>query len=98
MLLFFLYSAVALLVLHLLRNAFRPGFVDIPGPLVARFSDLWRVYKVWQWSFKEELPALHKAHGTSLLRIGPNLLSCSDPAAVNLIYGFQSRFQRVGCG
>lgn len=83
-----------LLLVHLLRTALHPGVASIPGPFVAKFTDLWRLYKLWQWTFKQDLPALHDKYNSPLLRIGPKLLSCSDPRAVDLIYGFHSDFKK----
>jgi hypothetical protein len=73
----------------------QPGLVSIPGPFVAKFTDLWRLYKVWQWRFKEDLPALHEAYNSSVIRVGPRMVSCSDPRAVELLYGFHTDFKKV---
>ncbi|CEJ61145.1 Putative VrtE [Penicillium brasilianum] len=85
---------LAFLSFHLLINFFQPGLVDVPGPFAAKFTDLWRLYKVWQWRFKEDLPGLHAAHHSTLIRIGPRMVSCSDPRAVELIYGFHTEFKK----
>ncbi|WPH03602.1 cytochrome P450 [Acrodontium crateriforme] len=87
-------GASVLLIVHLLREWLQPGLVNVPGPFLAKFSDLWRLYKVWNWSFKDSLPELHKKYDSSLIRIGPKLLSCSDPRAVETIYGFHSNFKK----
>ncbi|KAK5673723.1 hypothetical protein LTR17_027888, partial [Elasticomyces elasticus] len=89
-----LLGMAALLIVSLLREALRPGLRSIPGPFLAKFTDFWRLYKVWNWTFKEDLPALHKKYNAPLIRIGPQLLSCSDARAVHLIYGFQSEFKK----
>ncbi len=80
---------------HLLCNALQPGLVSVPGPFVAKFTDLWRLYKLWQWKFKEDLPALHEKYDSTLIRIGPRTFSCSDPPAVELIYGFHTEVKKV---
>lgn len=95
MLLTLLYGSLALLLMGLLRNAIQPGLVTIPGPFAAKFSNIWRLYKVWQWKFKDDLPALHQKYNSSVIRIGPKMVSCSDPRAVELIYGFHTEFKKV---
>ncbi|KAL4874950.1 cytochrome P450 [Aspergillus karnatakaensis] len=85
---------LALIVSHLLYNYCQPGLVSIPGPFAAKCTDLWRLYKVWQWRFKEDLPALHRAYNSSIIRIGPRMVSCSDPRAVELMYGFHTDFKK----
>ncbi|KAL4738144.1 cytochrome P450 [Aspergillus similis] len=87
-------SILALILSRLLYNLFQPGLVGIPGPLLARCTDLWRLYKVWQWKYKEDLPALHEAYNSTVIRIGPRMVSCSDPRAVELIYGFHTDFKK----
>lgn len=95
MLLTLLGGAIVLFLLSLLRDALRPGLVNIPGPAVAKFTNVWRLYKLWQWRFKEDLPGLHEKYNSSLVRIGPKMVSCSDPRAVELIYGFHTEFKKV---
>ena len=89
------FLIVVFLVVHFLRIALQPGLAGIPGPFLAKFTNLWRLYKVWNWTFKQDLPALHEYYNSQLIRVGPNLLSCSDPRAVETIYGFQSQFKKV---
>ncbi|RFU27293.1 hypothetical protein B7463_g9052, partial [Scytalidium lignicola] len=89
-----LFAVVVFLVVHLLRIALQPDLARIPGPFLAKFTNLWRLYKVWNWTFKQDLPALHEYYNSQLIRVGPNLLSCTDPRAVEIIYGFQSQFKK----
>jgi hypothetical protein len=92
----YVFGAVFLLsFFHLLSNFFQPGLVDVPGPFAAKFTDLWRLFKVWQRRFKEDLPVLHATHRSTLIRIGPRMVSCSDPRAVELVYGFHTEFNKV---
>ncbi|KAF4200321.1 hypothetical protein CNMCM8927_003499 [Aspergillus lentulus] len=89
-----LYCAAGLIFVHFLRNALRPGLVTIPGPFMARFSGAWRLYMTWRREFKESLPGLHEKYQSSLIRIGPNIVSCSDPKAVEVIYGFHNEMKK----
>lgn len=86
---------LALIASHLVYNYCQPSLASIPGPFAAGCTDLWRLHKVWQWRFKEDLPALHRAYNSSVIRIGPSMVSCSDPRAVELIYGFHTDFKKV---
>lgn len=95
MILELLQAAFAVFVLHLVRNALQPGLTRIPGPFLAKFTDIWRLFKLWQWTFKEDLPDLHRKYNSTLIRVGPRTLSCSDPRAVELIYGFHTEFKKV---
>lgn len=66
----------------------------IPGPFLASLSSLWRFWVVWNDQMPEESLRLHKKHG-ALVRIGPNMVSCSSPEAVHMIYRARTGFQKV---
>lgn len=93
--LFVTSTIIAVILSRLLYNLLQPGLVGIPGPFAAKFTDLWRLYKIWQWRFKEDLPSLHEAYNSPLIRVGPKMVSCSDPRAVEVIYGFHTGFKKV---
>jgi hypothetical protein len=89
------YGLIGYIVFHLLRNYLEPGLVGIPGPFLAKFTELWKLYQIWNWTFKSSLPGLHEKYDSTLIRVGPKQLSCSDPKAVELIYGFHTDFRKV---
>lgn len=82
--LFLLLAAAALAVVQLAASAFK--LRAIPGPLAAHFTDVWRFRAMRSKGWSARLIALHKKHG-KLVRIGPNHISVSDPAAIPIIYG-----------
>lgn len=59
---------------------------SIPGPFLAKFTDLWRLLVVWRRDSHDTYLALHKRYG-DLVRIGPNCISVSKPDSINTIYG-----------
>ncbi|KAL2799010.1 cytochrome P450 [Aspergillus keveii] len=85
----------ALLVLSLagwlLFNKYGRGLSHIKGPAVAGYTDLWRLWIVWQRRPEVALIALHKKYGR-VVRIGPSAVSVSNPAAIKVIYGVKGRF------
>jgi benzoate 4-monooxygenase len=67
---------------------------DIPGPIVARFSNLWLL---WQCRNGRRFLAVDKAHkkyGT-LVRIQPNHVSIADDEAIQAIYGHGNGFLKA---
>lgn len=58
--------AIALVMRVLFRKYWTP-IRDIPGPLFASFSSLWRVYYLCKGHGEEEILKLHKKHGMLLL-------------------------------
>ena len=57
----------------------------IPGPLAAKFTDLLRVYYVKTKRSHIIHQDLHHRYG-DLVRLGPSMVSVSDPAAVPVVY------------
>lgn len=58
---------------------------SVPGPLLARFTDLWYLYKVRQGKFQIENRRLHAEYGP-IVRYGPNRYSFDHPDAIKAIY------------
>ncbi|KAI9645309.1 hypothetical protein NHQ30_006045 [Ciborinia camelliae] len=79
------------LAIYLVRVYIR--LYQIPGPVVAAFSNIPRMYWVWTKNAHEKHIALHKLYG-NLVRIGPDLVSVGDPAEISHIYGFDDTFSK----
>ncbi len=87
----------ALIVLYLissLRVAFRKGLRRLPGPFVARLSGLYRFSLVYAGRAPQEYLKVHQKYGP-IVRVGPNHVSISDPAAITQIYGIGSNYVKV---
>ncbi|KAJ3537179.1 hypothetical protein NM208_g6421 [Fusarium decemcellulare] len=66
---------------------------SVPGPWLARFTDLWYVWRISRGHFEQDNIALHQKHG-SIVRYGPNRYSICDPLAAKVIYGHGSAFAK----
>jgi hypothetical protein len=84
----------SIIVLRLLYNKFCNGISRIPGPTLASWSGLWRLYDVSKGDAHNTAIKLHKKHG-KLVRIGPKHISVGDPAAIQTIYGLKTGFTKV---
>ena len=86
----------ALLVLWILRFIYNYNRLrSIPGPFLAGITDVWRWAQQNQKTFYGNvLTDLHRKYGTAV-RIGPNLVSFSDPDAIPVIYGAKPIFRKV---
>ena len=79
----------------LLYNKLRPGLRDIPGPRLAAYTRLWRLYDVYRGHAHTTAIALHGRYGP-VVRIGPNHVSLSDPALIPVIYGTKDNYLKTG--
>ncbi|EXJ69409.1 uncharacterized protein A1O5_07445 [Cladophialophora psammophila CBS 110553] len=75
------------------RTAFRPGLWSIPGPFLAKFTDLWKLAAVWAGHLEQTIIEQHRQYG-DLVRIGPITISMVDPRGIELIYGLKSNFPK----
>ncbi|KAJ5167427.1 uncharacterized protein N7482_006208 [Penicillium canariense] len=79
------------LVLWLVKNRYHNGLHKYPGPLWASLTDWWRFLDVYGRRPEVTHRLLHKKYG-SVVRLGPNTLSFSDPRALKSIYGLNKGF------
>ncbi|KAK3692953.1 cytochrome P450-like protein [Podospora appendiculata] len=75
----------------LLKNRYHNGLNKYPGPFLASVTDWWRFVDVYRRRPEKTHIALHEKHG-SVVRLGPNALSFSDPDALKTIYGLNKGF------
>lgn len=83
------------LVVFLVKNRFNHGLQRYPGPFLASLTDWWRFFDVLGRSPEVTHIKLHKKHG-DVVRLGPNVLSFANPAALRTIYGLNKGFVKVG--
>lgn len=67
---------------------------DIPGPFLAKFTNLWRLYDYYHLVSPETQKKLHAKHGTAV-RLGPNLVSLNEPSLIPIIYNTRGTFRKV---
>ncbi|KAH8645947.1 cytochrome P450 [Ilyonectria robusta] len=79
------------LITRLLYNKYGHGINSIPGPTLASFTNLWRFFLVTRRRPELKHIELHQKYG-SVIRIGPNVVSVSDPNAVKIIYAINAGF------
>lgn len=65
-----------------------------PGPVWSRFTDLWYFNRVRKAHFEQDNIELHRKYG-SVVRVGPNHYSISNPTAVKTVYGTGSKFTKA---
>lgn len=82
------------LSLYLLRNRYRNGLHRYPGPFMASLTDWWRFWDVYGRRAEVTHIRLHERYG-DVVRLGPNVLSFSDPKALKSIYGLNKGFVKV---
>lgn len=89
---FALITGSFLFIFRLLRNYSRLS--NIPGPFWARFTDFWRYRVQNSPGHSDRFVDLHRQHG-KLVRIGPNHVSISDPAAIPIVYSTNPVWQKA---
>ena len=72
---------------------FRSDLRSIPGPTLAKITDLHRLWLVHTQSAHEHHLNLHEHHGP-FVRLGPNNISIGTPAAIPILYNTRTRFPK----
>lgn len=86
------------LILYLLYHLvlfplFRSDLRSIPGPILAKLTDLHRLLLVRTGSAHEHHLRLHKRYGP-FVRLGPNNVSVGSPAAIPVLYNTRTRYPK----
>ncbi|ORY72116.1 cytochrome P450 [Pseudomassariella vexata] len=82
------------LTLRILTKRYLSPLRSIPGPFVASFTRLWKVYSTARGRTNLEHIALHRKYGP-LVRIAPNEVSLSSPHAARLLLSAGKRFYKT---
>ncbi|KAH6961804.1 cytochrome P450 [Ilyonectria sp. MPI-CAGE-AT-0026] len=88
-LLFLLLLCPLLIVCRVLSSIYHGLFCPlrhIPGPFLARFTDLWYLGRIQRGHFERDNVAFHCKYGP-IVRYGPNRFSFDHPQAAPIIYG-----------
>jgi hypothetical protein len=87
-------TLLAVLLACLLYARYGHGLHQFPGPFVASFSHLWRVWHVLHTSRELPMVKLHQKYG-DIVRLSPNAVSFGHPNAIREIYGPQGLKQKA---
>ncbi|KAJ5703005.1 hypothetical protein N7488_010553 [Penicillium malachiteum] len=74
-----------LFVARFLWNYIRSPLKSFPGPVATSFTNIWRLRDVYKGRCDITQNALHRKYG-SAVRMGPNMLSLSDPNLIGQVY------------
>jgi hypothetical protein len=85
-------SAIVVISFNLVRLWLR--LRHIPGPRTAALTNLVRRSWVLTGDAHDIHTALHRKYGT-VVRVGPNAVMVSQPKAIDTIYGFKNRLEKV---
>jgi len=83
-----------LLITKLVWDIFLSPLRTVPGPLLAKITNLWRAYHTHRGHVDLKHVELHRKYGTAV-RIGPNCVSISDPSLIHTIYSTRNPWKKV---
>lgn len=81
------------LYIQILDPLLRSDLRQIPGPILAKLTNLYRLSLVNTGSAHIHHQALHKRHGP-FIRLGPNTISIGTPAAIPILYNTRTRYPK----
>lgn len=77
-----------------LLSYFHSPLRDFPGPVLARLTNLWRFLDVFHGRPDKTQLELHRKYG-SAVRVGPNVISLSDPSLISKVYTTKGAWKKV---
>ncbi|KAF1930580.1 pisatin demethylase [Didymella exigua CBS 183.55] len=86
----FALGAIALVFQYVVAYLNSP-LKSIPGPFLAKFSNIWRLYNHYGQTHIETQKELHKKYG-DVVRLGPNTVSVADASLLKTIYSTRGTF------
>jgi hypothetical protein len=89
-----LWSLPILYISHRLWRESQSPLKKIPGPFLAKYTNLWRFGNVLTGGAHLTQMQLHAKHG-SAVRLGPNFVALKDPALIKEIYDARGKFIKV---
>ncbi|KAJ5750360.1 hypothetical protein N7533_007388 [Penicillium manginii] len=78
-------SVTILFASRFLWNYVRSPLKSFPGPIATSCTNIWRFWDVFRGRCDITQLALHRKYG-SAVRVGPNVLSLSDPSLIGQVY------------
>ena len=85
---------IPLVLARLLVSYLTSPLKQFPGPLFAKFTDLWMLLDYLKCMQIRSHQELHEKLGPAV-RIGPNMISLSDPALFKTVYSTRGDFVKV---
>lgn len=88
-------AGIALLYLvRLIWQTYTHPLRTIKGPILARYTNWWRLIDASRGHSDVTLANLHKQHGQAV-RLGPNTISLSDPRMIKVVYNVKAPWKKV---
>ena len=84
---------VLVTVVYVVYQCYFNPLSKVPGPFWASLTRLWLARRAWRGDVIDFMIPLHQKHGT-LVRVGPDEVSVSDPDAIKAMYGAGSKFRK----
>ena len=86
--------AAILILSRFLWNYLRSPLKSFPGPVVSSFTNVWRMVDVHNGRCDITHNRLHQKYGP-VVRMGPNVLSLSDPNLISQVYNTKNPWLKV---
>lgn len=86
--------AILIILSKFFWNYLRSPLKSFPGEWSTRFTNAWRFFDVWAEHPEITHINLHKQHG-SAVRMGPNIVSLSDPGLIGKVFSTRSPWKKV---
>ena len=84
----------AYLLCWVIYSTFFHKLSSVPGPIAARYTELWRTRRYFLGKWHEDIVELHRRYGP-VVRIAPNEVAFVDKKAMIQLYGHSTGTRKV---
>ncbi|KAL3426837.1 benzoate 4-monooxygenase cytochrome p450 [Phlyctema vagabunda] len=88
------FTFIVLLFIRQIVQYLTSPLKDVPGPFLAKFTNLWRLYNTYGGRPELRHRLLHEQYGP-VIRLGPNCVSLADPKLIKTIYDTRGEFLKT---
>ena len=85
---------IASACLRIAHSHFRPYLCEVPGPFLAKSTDLWKLVRCLRGTLHVDQLQLHTSYSSTIVRIGPKSVSLANPASIKSVYGYRTAFKK----
>jgi hypothetical protein len=83
-----------LVIIRALYRAYLHPLRKVPGPRLARVTELWRSNRYFRGQWHHDILKLHRQYGP-VVRVAPNEVSIVSPDLIKTVYGYTEGTRKV---
>ncbi|KAK3323012.1 cytochrome P450 [Apodospora peruviana] len=85
---------LVVILAYLVVSYLRSPLKKYPGPFLAKFTNLWRMYRISRRAYHKDLEKLHKKYGP-VVQIAPNVIDVDYPELIKTVFNVKGDWKKT---